>query len=869
MQPSPPPETAHVLFMDIVGYSQKSQEEQQRLITLLTEKVRNTHSYQRACIPDDLILCATGDGMALVFFHYPDAPLRCAIEVAHTLKNDSTLPLRMGLHLGPVTRIVDINGNINVSGDGINMAQRVMDCGGAGHILLSGVIAEGLQKFDEWRDSLNACGEYIVKHGRRTDIFNFAREDIGNAECPAKKSVLPNITLPYPPNPNFVGRIEDLKHLHLLINPDLEHAKPRRIAIKGMGGEGKTQLAVEYAYQHRADYAGGVYWIDARSVETLEHDIAEISRHLHVRSDDSGARLIERVMSKLHGSGSPILLILDNVTERTPLESLTSSDSLHILVTTQREDLPEDFTYYELCRLDMDSALQLLQTHRKAMTEAEIRAAHAIVESVDSLPLALALAAKHIHTLRCSFSRYKHLLAENPSEILKDAREFFHNLTGHSGSVFDTIQLSCTGLTQESLTVLTTAACFSPRDIPVALLRSVCGFSEMDFDRALAQLRVRSLVGEVHNEEKAEDGDEPGSRLSMHELIRVYARLSPHIEVRERALQNTISHLSERLKQANDAMDWRDFRREIRHCQSAARLGSLQTILPTGLDDLLCELGRYFYEQRDLKDAFAHLQEISNFVQQRYGKDSVPNARLLYTLATTCQDIGNSRRALQCAHHALHISRRLRPVNQRLLADCYNDVGYVLRWQTRRDSPSGASEYIHLDKALYLYNRAFDTYALAFDERNEQEVTLKRARQAMCHNNIGVILEHKGDLESAFRRFHTARSFALRAYDGQNVTIGIYLENMGRIRLKQKNYLDAIQHYEQACSIYAAAYNDPEHPDVAACLKSMAEAAIGIEENTRALQLLTKALDIFSRREGDDSKTCENIRARIREITHG
>jgi tetratricopeptide (TPR) repeat protein len=352
----------------------------------------------------------------------------------------------------------------------------------------------------------------------------------------------------------------------------------------------------------------------------------------------------------------------------------------------------------------------------------------------------------------------------------------------------------------------------------------------------------------------------------MHELIRVYARISPPEALMKTALQNTITLLSDFLKASNDAMDWRAFRREIRHCQSAAKLGSLQSTLPEKLDDLLCELGRYFYEQRDLKDAREHLEEIRDFVAHHYGKASAPYARILYTLATTCQDMGDSSLALQHARRALHIARRLRPVNQRLLADCYNDVGYVLRWQKARHPHSEEPMYIHLDKALYLYNRAFDTYALAFDERQEKEVTLKRARQSMCHNNIGVILEQKGDMEGAFRRFHTARSFALRAYDGQNVTIGIYLENMGRIKLKQKVYDAALSYYEEACNIYATAYGDAEHLDVAACFSSMAEVHIGQNDFARALSLFKQALFIYNKHGDSYREQCARIRTRIKQI---
>jgi class 3 adenylate cyclase len=141
-------EIAHVLFVDIVGYSKLPVTEQRALVDRLNEVVRSTDEFQVAEKVGRLIKIPTGDGMALVFYQNPEAPVECALEIARGLKDKPALRLRMGVHSGPVSGVVDVNGKANVAGAGINLAQRVMDCGDAGHILLSKHVAEDIEQGD-------------------------------------------------------------------------------------------------------------------------------------------------------------------------------------------------------------------------------------------------------------------------------------------------------------------------------------------------------------------------------------------------------------------------------------------------------------------------------------------------------------------------------------------------------------------------------------------------------------------------------------------------------------------------------------------------------------------------------------------------
>ncbi|HEU5247848.1 MAG TPA: tetratricopeptide repeat protein [Candidatus Udaeobacter sp.] len=177
-------EIAHVLFIDIVDYSKFSINEQHTAVDELTQIVRATEQFQKADASERLIKIATGDGMALVFYTSPEAPVRCAIEISRALKGNPRLHVRMGVHSGPVSGIVDVTGRANLAGAGLNIAYRVMTCGDAGHILLSKRTAEDLEEYDEWRPLLHDLGACDVKHGARVGVVSLYGNGVGNPTLP-------------------------------------------------------------------------------------------------------------------------------------------------------------------------------------------------------------------------------------------------------------------------------------------------------------------------------------------------------------------------------------------------------------------------------------------------------------------------------------------------------------------------------------------------------------------------------------------------------------------------------------------------------------------------------------------------------------
>src|SRR6266478_306620 len=165
-------EIAHVLFIDIVGYSKLSVNEQHAAVEELNQIVRLSEQFQKAEAANRILKIPTGDGMALVFYKSPEEPAQCAFEISRVLKDNQRLQIRMGIHSGPVSGVVDVNERTNVAGAGINLAQRVMDCGDAGHILVSKHVAEDLEEYEQWRPLLHDLGVCEVKHGMRVAIEN-------------------------------------------------------------------------------------------------------------------------------------------------------------------------------------------------------------------------------------------------------------------------------------------------------------------------------------------------------------------------------------------------------------------------------------------------------------------------------------------------------------------------------------------------------------------------------------------------------------------------------------------------------------------------------------------------------------------------
>ena len=183
-KPDLPLEIAHLLLIDVVGYSKLLVNDQVESLQQLNRIVRSTDCFRAAEAKDKLIRLPTGDGMALLFFESLEQPAHCALEIAQALQNHPEIQVRMGIHSGPINQVPDVNDRVNIAGAGINVAQRVLDCGDVGHILLSKHVADDLGEYRHWQPYLRDLGECEVKHGLRLHVVNLCKDGFGNQQVP-------------------------------------------------------------------------------------------------------------------------------------------------------------------------------------------------------------------------------------------------------------------------------------------------------------------------------------------------------------------------------------------------------------------------------------------------------------------------------------------------------------------------------------------------------------------------------------------------------------------------------------------------------------------------------------------------------------
>src|SRR5436305_9447278 len=186
LRPQAELEIAHVLFIDVVGYSKRLINEQAAVVAELNRIVRETPHFRSADAAGRLIRIPLGDGMALVFSNTPEAPVQCALEICEALRDHPHIRVRMGIHSGPVDRVPDVNDQPTVAGSGINIAHRIMDCADAGHILLSKRVAEDLGQYAHWQPKLHDLGEFEMKHGAVISVVNLHGDGFGNPSVPSR-----------------------------------------------------------------------------------------------------------------------------------------------------------------------------------------------------------------------------------------------------------------------------------------------------------------------------------------------------------------------------------------------------------------------------------------------------------------------------------------------------------------------------------------------------------------------------------------------------------------------------------------------------------------------------------------------------------
>jgi TolB-like protein/class 3 adenylate cyclase len=359
-------EIAHLLLIDVVGYSKLLVNEQIEVLQQLNQIVRTTECFCAAEASDKLIRVPTGDGMALLFFRSPEEPVRCALEISRALQGHSQFQVRMGVHSGPVNRVTDVNDKTNIAGSGINVAQRVLDCGDTGHILLSAHIAEDLVHYRHWQPYLHDIGECEVKHGRRLHLFNLYKDKLGNPQVPEKLKgqkrwrqkavgVRPIIARPWPKVALTVALLVLTIAVVISSLMFFQRASPRKIissAAEPTGSVGVPILEKSIAvlpFENFSDEKENAYFADGIQDEILTRlskiaDLKVISRTStqHYKSAPENLREIAKQLGVAHILEGSVQKIGDAV--RVNVQLINAANDSHLWADTFDRKLTDIFS---------------------------------------------------------------------------------------------------------------------------------------------------------------------------------------------------------------------------------------------------------------------------------------------------------------------------------------------------------------------------------------------------------------------------------------------------------------------------------------------------------------------------------------------
>jgi tetratricopeptide (TPR) repeat protein len=636
-------------------------------------------------------------------------------------------------------------------------------------------------------------------------------------------------TVPYRRNPGFTGRTALLETLAAALR---DGAQP--VALVGIGGAGKTQLAVEHAHEHRRHYPGGIFWISGRDSLRVREDYAALTRFFDLPEAGSLEDRARRVREALQDLPEPSLLVVDGLEEETEL-SLPACGACRILITSRARHLArEGFLTCEVGPLDPDEARRLAQRLRPAGTQAEETALTTLVERMGRLPLALSLVAHHVHQLQVGFDEYLENLVESGAELdwLEQARRRFVASTGHDGSLFNAIRLSCDRLSPEALELLSTAACFAPRGISLSLLREAAGHRFLTEN--VADLEDYCLVTR-----------ERDKRLSLQGLVRAYAQLRLEPAARLRTLQRVAQVLTDHLRVANDAQDWNAARPEAPHGHAAAEL-CRQLGAREELGGLATELGHYLSHQREWRPAVELLEEALTLTEELTGPDSPSTIRALVRLSSAEQHLADVAGSTSTAEVALEHARRAaetadhrHPGDDALRGEAYNGLGYVLKFQGRGR------------EALDFYHRALELHQRAHGG-DHPEV-------ALCLNNIGAAHEQAGELDRALDHYERALAIDRRTFGERHPRVAVRLNNAGRVLRRQGRSAEALQRHHEALQINEVSYGRG-HLHAGWSLAYMGHAAHDLERWSEAAQYHAEALPILERHYGGGAPACRDIR---------
>ncbi len=694
-------------------------------------------------------------------FALPSDAMRAAIEIQETV---SQVQLRVAIHTGEVEfRRGDLYGLTVIR------CARLRALGHAGQILVSAATKELAHGFD-----YVYLGEFSLKGFESpSPIYQLAGPTLPKDFPPLVADGHSPSNLPYQPNCHFVGRETLLQKLdeHLL------YGRTSRIALVGVGGLGKTQTAIEYAFSRQSLFPGGVFWVHGDAQNRLEADLASLGADLGLSDVMSGADRARAVRKKLASREQASLLIIDDLAENVEPSLPADMGRCRVLMTTKLRWLAKGpYECIDLPVLDAESAVQLLQSYRAASGTEERDSAYSIAERVGFLPLALALVAHHIDRVGITFAEYAQRISSphGMHSSLEAARRRFQNATGHCGSVFDTLSLSYGTVNAFAQDVLGHLSCYASRGIPRTLPFEVGeNWSEPQYDEALADLGDCSLVA----------FDTDGS-ITLHQVVGAFAFELLDPERRVDLVRRSATTIARWLQDAVDVGDRTASHKELPHAEVLLGLCRAQGIEQDCIG-LVHAIGSSLFESNAFPEALGAFREGLRLAPP----STFTSAEFRKRVAESLQALKLPDEALDEARKALREAGKILGTDDPRLAGFHNSLGYVLKQRA-----AAVQEDRFFEEAMSHYQQAYDVYERAG----------LRKELASCLNNMGTLRESQGNLTETLELLHRALEIDREVSGPESEKVAIRLNNIGRTLAKQDKWAEALANHEKAANIYLA-----------------------------------------------------------------
>ncbi len=617
-------------------------------------------------------------------------------------------------------------------------------------------------------------------------------------------------SLPFKANPDFVGRQSFLTKLHHVLSGTTP------VALVGLPGIGKTQVAMEYARAFASSYPGGVFWLDASRSRRLIEQYASLASLLGEDSSSHTTReRAQAVKERLGSATSRTLAVLDNLSESTEPSWIPRVGECQVLVTTRRPHLvQEGYRVMQVPPLDEDAALLLLQSRHEAQSETELQSARCLVRLVGGLPLALSLIASHVARLHCSFESYLNQV-RNPLDTLRQARYTFQSATGHDGSIYDALFMSYNALSKEAQRTLHIAASLNLSSVSMGLLKEIYEeTADAPFEETVSELEEITLASSM-----------PNGRLWLHELVRLF--VDEHVEnpVLNEHRARACGVLAQWFAQANAQQRWQSVREETDTARALlSRVRDLAPFEERGA--LLAELATTLAGHGQFDEAVPLLEKALEEITALYPDEPMRAALCMRRLGYICEQARLPEKALQYVMDALDTAKRFLPPSSPEMVDYLTTAGYVLKMTGKFTE---AQEYYEqaLQQAMEVYGHEHPSVASIL-------------------NNLGTLHEAQGDLQTAMDRLREAQGIDERLYGRVHVRVAVRLNNIGRVLAKTGQYLQAVQCHQEAAAIYEKALGNTV-ADVGESLVYLGDALRGMRDMEGARVAYCRALDIFER----------------------